>query len=274
MKTERKPTTTIALLCAAALTLSAPADEGTDLVVAWYQEVNAPGGILDPELTTATANDLVLRGITSDDPRDIARTVFGMGLHATGLAMHERVVSRSFSRIPGLKDFLIDYWNATLRDSPGSYADPAMVGWHAPLILAAHFPRDEDVHRVVWDYHAHRGHAFTTLMSLNVGRYNTPEANRMRMDALASSDSMTYAAGALGIEMAKPPGGVDALLAALRDNPLGASMPVTKKALAAYGPEAVPKLLEWSERGDLSDAAKRAISATVDRTKLFPSVDQ
>ena len=273
MKTARKRTIS-ALLCALALASEGAADEVADTLLAWSEEATAPGGILDPELTTLAANEIVLRGITSDDPRDVDRTVWGMGMHAMSVALHEPVVSRSFSLIPGLKAFLIDYWNAALRNSPGSPTAPTATGWMAPVILAAQYPRDEDVYRIVWDYHAHRGDAFSALMCLNVGRYNTPEANRMRMDALASSDSMTYAAGALGIEMAKPPGGVDALLAALRDNPLGASMLVTKKALAAYGPEAVPKLLEWSERGDLSDAAKRAISAAVDRTKLFPSVDQ
>lgn len=245
------------------------ADEGAATLVAWHEELVGPGGILDSELTTTAANKIVLRGITSDDPRDVARAVWAMGVHSSNVAMYEAVVSRRFSLIPGLKEFLIDYWNDGLRSSPVSRLD--QMSWMAPLILAAQYPADEDVYRIVWDYHAQGGDEFTTLQCLNVGAYNTPEANRMRMDALASEDFLTYAAGALGIAMAKPADGLDALLLALRDNPVSATMPATETALAAYGPEAVPKLRQWRESGDLPESAVRSISNVFDKISLEDS---
>ena len=175
--------------------------------------------------------------------------------------------------IPGMKEFLIDYWNVTLRSPPPElHTDPTAIGWFVPVILAAQYPADEDVYNIVWDFYAQGQNVFGTLLSLNAGKFNTPEANRLRMDALANEDDfLTYAAGALGIAMATPAGGLDALLVALRDNPLSATMPATETALAAYGTEAIPKLREWRDRGDLPEPAMRTIASGLDKIALSPS---
>lgn len=273
MNTAALLRTTTATLCYVIVLAAGElaAGEDADTLVEWHKELVAPGGILDPELSTTAANKIVQRGITSDDPHTVGRTVWGMGMHSMEVALHEPVVSRSFWLIPGLKEFLIDYWNESLRNNPGSWTDPAAIGGMVPLILAAQYPADEDVYNIVWDFYAQGQNVFGTLLCLNVGRFNTPEANKLRMDALSSEDFTTYAVGALGLAMAKPKDGLDALISALRDNPVSATMPATEEALAAYGPEAVAKLRAAVESGDLPESTEFAVEATLDKLAEAPA---
>ena len=222
------------------------------LVEADYEEFEETG-VLDPDLSNLKANELVSRGISSDRSSIVELTVRAMGKEAFERALSEAVVARHFSLVPGLKDFLVGYW----RDNIAGFAGGAEL---VPLTLATHYPGDEDTHRIIWEYHTNGGADFATLMALNAGRFKTPEADRLRIDSLSSDDYLTFAGGALGIAISTPIGGIEAIVSALKNNPLSARMPATDVAILAYGPEAIPVLRESLDEGGLSNAAASVIS--------------
>ena len=243
-----KMKTTMAIMMA----LSAALATAGDFVEADYEEF-AETGVLDPDLYTMKANELVWRGISSGQPRIVELTVRAMGKEAFERALHLPVVARHFSLVPGLKEFLVGYW----RDNIDGFARGAEF---VPLILAVHYPGDEDAYRVTWEYQANGGPAFGTLLALNAGGFKTPEADDLRIDSLSSDDYVTFASEALGIAMSTPRGGIEAVVSALKSNPLSADMPTTRMAILAYGPEAVPVLLEGLEKADLSPKAESVVT--------------
>lgn len=180
-----------------------------------------------------------------------------MGEHAIQRALEGAVVARSFSLVPGLHEFLTGYW----QDNLVEFGRGAQF---VPLILALYFPGDEDAYGVIWEYHAHGGGLGWTVLCLNAGRFRTPEADGLRIDSLASDDFLTVGVGALGIAMSKPEGGLDAIVSSLRSNPLSASIPATRDAIAAYGPEALPVLHKALEEGHLSKVATAVVSVEIE----------
>ena len=157
------------------------------------------------------------------------------------------VVARTFSQVPGLKEFLIGYWHDNIGyDWDGTAAV-------APTILAVHFPGDEDVHRLIWEQHALTGNVFGTLVVLNAGRFGTPEADALRIESLSSDDMIVFVAGALGLAISKPEKGLDALIESLKSNPLAVEMLATRRAFAAYGEAAISPLQKEIDAGYLKD---------------------
>ena len=241
---------TIILLAAAA---SAAANEPTE---ADFEEF-AETGVLDPDIGTFKAIELVQRGISSDQPRIVELTVRAMGRGAFELASYGEVVQRPFHLVPGLKEFLVAYWQDNAAElTTGSSRGARLV----PLILAVHYPNDEDAYNVIMEARAFGSVDYWTLMALNAGRFKTPEADELRIASLSSEDYLTFASGALGIAMSKPSGGIEALVSALKSNPLSPRMLATESAILAYGPEAVPALREALEGGDLFPEAERVVS--------------
>lgn len=243
--------TTLAIMIAL---LAAGASAAGELVTEADFEEFAGTGVIDSDMTNATALEMVTRGISDDQPPRIAElTVQALGNQAFEVALYQAVVQRPFHLVPGLKEFLVGYWH----DNIDGFAGGAGA---VPMILAVHYPGDEDAHRVIWEYHANGGPDFATLLALNAGRFKTPEADRLRIDSLSSEDFVTFAGGALGLATSKPRGGVEALVSALKSNPLSPRMPATDKAIRAYGPEALPALREALDGGDLSGEAADVVS--------------
>ncbi len=220
--------------------------------------------VLDPEFPDAKVRELVMRGLSNGEPRIVELTVRAIGEHAVRGALHTPVVTRSFSLVPGLHGFLTDYWRDELADFIGGGVEYSGGVEYVPLILATHFPPNDDLYRMIWEFHAHSGSAFATLLALNAGRYTTREADRLRMDSLTGDDILAFAAGALGIVMSKPKGGLEAVVSSLKHNPLSATMPVTKVAIRAYGRDALPVLRDALEAGDLPAAAASVVSGGIE----------
>ena len=256
--------TIVVAFCGAALgTAAAWANDAAagGLLEADYEEF-AETGVLDPELSNLKADDMVLRGITNGRPRIVELTVLAMAEEANRRVLNLSVVARSFSLVPGLKEFLIGYWHDNIGDD---WDGPAAV---VPTILAVHFPGDEDVYRLIWDQHALTGNVFGTLSVLNAGRFRTPEADWLRIESLSSDDVLIFAAGALGIAMSKPEEGLDALISSLRSNPLSVEMRATRDAISAYGPEAIPVLQDAIENGDLGPRGVNMLSEEIRKPPL------
>lgn len=255
-------TCVVVLVVAAASANQEEAVQG-GLLEADYEEFQETG-VLDPELTNLMAEEKVLRGITSGQPRIVELTLLAMAEEANRRALDLTVVVRSFSQVPGLKEFLIGYWHDNIGDD---WDGTAAV---APTILAVHFPGDEDVHHLIWEQHALTGNVFGTLVVLNAGRFTTPEADALRIESLSSDDMLVFAAGALGIAMSKPEEGLDALVESLKSNPVSAEMLATRRAFSAYGPEAMPALQEEIDAGHLGTRAARMLSEVFE--EIAPAV--
>ena len=119
---------------------------------------------------------------------------------------------RDFATIPDFKEFLLWYWRKNVQESGGTpprFTPPEGVGpkeeleilqdvekfkdwlesdkpppWtEIPYVLAVVFPGDEEVHEVIWEnYDPLQSEG--TLNALTLGRFATPEATALRIDAL------------------------------------------------------------------------------------------
>ncbi len=179
-------------------------------------------------------NQLVAEGIASDDSVIVALTLNAIGtfshfsiLKTHGLPAVTEALSnsdyptRALAEVPGLKDFLIRYWEREFAESgydPVGAQDRAVEAaddaaadfdddtdleafvetfmftmmsenpeWrYIPAVLSLHWPGDEDVQRVVLDwYEAGTTSDDETMTTLNAGKFTTPEANAARLEALS-----------------------------------------------------------------------------------------
>lgn len=241
---------------AIAIILSAAAASAAELTEADFEEF-AENGVFDPDISAAEVNDMVALGISDDRPRIVELTVEAMGREAFDRAYYAASVARHFHLVPGMKEFLIGYWHANAADvTTGDPKGARLV----PMILGVHYPGDEDAYNVIMELRAFGAPDYFVLMALNAGRFKTREADELRIASLSSDDFVAAGHAAVGIAMSRPSGGLEAVVAALRSNPITADIPATDIAIRAYGPEAVPVLRKSLNDGGLSREAESVIS--------------
>ncbi len=223
--------------------------------------------------------------------------------------------SRSFHEVDGLKDFLIDHWRSQHASSgynrlgtvltelgvpdgvgPDEWTEHVDFGEDQPLdnvvdfvherisawgsipgTLCALWPKDPDVLRLVWDYHATDQSptiSLTTLSLLNSGRYDTAEANAFRLKELSrpSDDRMGHIAvsiAAEGLALSQPREALIPLISAGMEHPSAIRRIVT--TIAGYSDQQLAQ--HAGELGDLltRSPAFRPMSAegeALDRLRL------
>lgn len=174
-------------------------------------------GIYDSTLPDEVAYDIVREGIESNNPEITYLTVaalsvantyqrfaeFGMVDWALSVAGRGMPPQRDFSRVPGIKDFLIAYWrdqharsgyaadydaSVERRDMKSELTQPGREVWKAtPSLLCRYFPGDSEVQDLLWEIlETERATAPYSLRSmmldwLNGGRFMTPEADAYRV---------------------------------------------------------------------------------------------
>lgn len=211
-------------------------------------------------LSDAEAKELVRKGIASSDERVVERTIDSMALLARALKMTgpdglDRDSSqsrRTLDRIPGVKEFLIDYWRANRRVYDPEVGvepylrstDPSVPAWHTiGGILVTFFPEDETVLRWIWEkaeWHKSTGndaHPRSTLMLLDRGNFRSKEAQELRIACLDSPDRNVVSRAAAGLARFRSKEGLRALAKQL-DHERGRGDIV--RALAEYGSKALP----------------------------------
>ena len=267
-------------ICGSAVLAAAAAGPGAPQLDEADYEDFALSGVFDPELSTAEAHDMVSRGVFSGNPRLVRLTLEAMGGHALSDRFGEATVERNFGAVPQLKEFLIGRWRDALYETGGTFqprglddglevaADLLQEAFEAggihrmwavtasfnpdlsliPIVLASSFPGDEDVHRLLWEFHPllHESpDADRMILSLfNDGLFKTPEVDRLRIDSLKSDDSSTFNEAAKGLAMSRPEGGLEALVSALQGTGKYDSIREMHlaDAIGSYGPEAIPLL--------------------------------
>ena len=267
-KTKQWPAAIVAAFAGAAIALAANDDVApSELKV--YEDF-ARSGVFDSELSNAKANELVYRGLLSDNPRLIRLTMQALGSHAMQRALQAPVVERHFAAVPQLKEVLIARWHeavveesyalvlgdvAELVEATKGLAGNELMAamsefapdWITiPRVLAANFPGDEDVYALMLEFlavhPAAQEHAGWSLMFLNQGRFKTPEADRLRIEGL-EADHFTFVNAVEGLAMSKPEGGLEALISTLRDNGRPERDQLLVDAIVSYGPEAAIPML-------------------------------
>ncbi len=241
----------------------------------------ARSGVFDSELSNVRANELVYRGLLSDNRRLIRLTMQALGAHAMSRALQAPVVERHFAAVPQLKEVLIARWHdavveesyslvlgddvdGLVRATKGLRGNQFMAAmaefapdWITiPRVLAANFPGDDDVYALVLEFlEMHpvaQEHAGWSLMFFNQGRFKTPEADRLRIEGLAAGDHFTFVNAVEGLAMSKPEGGLEALISTLRDNARPEREKLLVDAIVSYGPEAAIPMLDEELLGRIS----------------------
>ena len=216
----------------------------------------------------AEMNDLIFAGLHSDNPRVVELTIAAMNRESSDrhlrrdvdvpsrfreeLGKHER----DLARVPGIKDFLIDYASDGL----------AQHGWKAigefdfyeknlwklvPALLASYFPGDPDVRRLLRAGPADNPHGIDTqrylMYLLNAGAFVDEEADELRVALLADEDPITVGSAAHGLALSGSKVGLEAMGRLLwrRDEALGEIV----TAMAAYGARAAPHMAALRELG-------------------------
>lgn len=82
-------------------------------------------GVMDPQVSSETANSLVRAGIESGDPEVVDLAIRGLGNLAAVLAhdlphVYAELPTRTFHGVPGLKRFLMEHWLEQLDQARGS----------------------------------------------------------------------------------------------------------------------------------------------------------
>ena len=230
-------------------------------------------GIYDPALPNAEAYRIVREGIESDDSETAYLTVAALTL----VAMVERVAEhgiddwylaesgkgrmprRDYSKVPGLKEFLIRYWrehheendydadfdNSDRAEGHDGSIDWTQVSrssaWRATLgVLCRFYPGDPEVHDLLWEVFDHDLTPKETLRSmmltwLNEGGFATRKADTYRMALLESdgnSQDFHVRNAVKGLALARRPEALPLLIEAWRNN-LG-HMPEIAAAIGAY----------------------------------------
>ena len=193
-------------------------------------------GILDPNYTNDSINQLLREGIESSNPEVVNLTIQSLRnlTYSTYIDAKfdeaKNLPERDIQNVPGLKGFLIEYWNiqhsrsgfntkgqlesdladflrenhtiSSLKESANrgtveevkiedleSKIRESTSPWLSiPEILCAYWPKNDDVHRLIWSYYdKDRGlEPYVFLKLLNLGLFTSSRDNQYRIERLVA----------------------------------------------------------------------------------------
>ena len=214
---------------------------------AWF--VNE--GMYSADVSDDDVRRIISIGIKSDNPEVVSQTVLALGIFSAAhelkgypdYQLAEPVLDRSSLKVPGLKSFLINYW----RTQTTSVADDSRYpSWEfVPRTLAFIFPGDAEVLDVIWEIAATKRDRTYDLQLMNLGKFNTPEVTRHRIESLfieySSIGDEHLKLAAWGLAEHQTPEGLTALVQRLSDSP-HEELHFVVDAIGEYGSEALPYL--------------------------------
>ena len=211
--------------------------------------------------SNARINDLIFAGLHSNNPKVVDLTIAAMHRESRyrdmrGQNLHEEARKelgereRDIVRVPGIRDFLIDYAKDGLERHGWKAVDPLDFSqrnvWRLVFgMLTTYFPGDHEVRRLLRESLVEnpeagdRQHAM--MYFLNAGLFVDDEADDLRLTLLADSDPVTAGAAARGLAMSHSDEGLRAMARAStsrRDE----ALPDIAAAMATYGAPAAPYL--------------------------------
>ena len=244
----------------------AHADELYENRYDWFEQK----GVYDTSFDNNEANKLINDAIHGDDPKAIEHVVRGMGMLAAWVETSLWSGSgstppiRRFQNIPGIKEFLVDYWRT--GEGSGAVFDkelpdsgmPILPAWQfVPGILAVYFPNALEVHDFIWEIHDPTN-PIPTLRLLNAGGFKTPEATAYRIQKLNIANIQRSSHGrdagiafeakrhaAKGLALYQTDEGLQELVKQLELD--DHALPEVVEAIVAYGLAALPYLEDLRE---------------------------
>lgn len=183
---------------------------------------------------------LVAEGLSNEDPHIVSATIGSLAWYAvhtftqideTGKPRFDR----GLNKVPDLKQTLIDVWrkNKTEDSYPLTEEDVDnsiefrnelivlsfdYVWSYVPPILAALFPKDAEVHTVLWDGYDPKNPA-SVLDWLNRGQFTTDEATRLRLELLNTVGGPAPLLAAVGLGFTETEEALTALVERLEKDP-------------------------------------------------------
>ena len=239
----------MSLICLGSWAISAedvPQISDTKEYFEWFMNE----GIYSTDLSDDNVRRSISIGIKSEDSYIVSSTVQALAFFAFGHEWNSypdyeslgKPLERSSLAVPGLKEFLIEYWR-TKQSSDRDHPDyPSWM--FVPRALAFIFPQDTEVLDVIWEISATMNHRTFDLQLLNLGKFDSQEVNMYRIESLSlpyhsdADNHIKYAA--LGLAEYQSPEGLDALVQRL-DVP-HEDLHWVLDAISAYGIKAMPYL--------------------------------
>ena len=212
----------------------------------------------------AEINDLIFAGLHSDNPKAVDLAVIAVNREAKYRSFRGGEYTpwfremigkreRDLVRLPGLRDFLIDYARKGLAAHGWRLVGEATIRptgaspWHrAFATLTNYFPGDLEVRRLLRGSYAVRAdvadrqHELMNL--LNNGLFIDAEANALRVEQLANPEPTWAGNAARGLAMSGTEAGLNAMADAALRREDGVEEIVT--AMGMYGAVAAPHLAE------------------------------
>ena len=276
----------VTLICLASLGMSAedvPQIPDTKKYFEWFMNE----GINSPNLSDEDARRIISVGIRSEKSEVVSLTVFTLALFSFGHELKgypdfqpsQPALDRDSLQVPGLKTFLINYWRT---QTTGMDDDPRYPSWElVPRALAFIFPRDADVLDVIWEIAATKQDRTYDLQLMNLGKFNTPEVNRHRIESLFIEHNRRGEAhlkmAAWGLAEHQPPEGLAALVH--RQDEPHEDLHWVLDAISAYEIKALPYLNQLrslkSKMEDLpySDKFKERLDTLLTTLKELDATD-
>ena len=270
----------LAAYAVSAIADRAPApDEAQGEEVARYARLEADIRNFE-HFTNEEMNDLIFAGLHSGNSKVVALTVAAIGLESRYwdfrggeyTAEFRQVIGkrkRDLVRVPGIRDFLIDYGRTALAEHGWKAVDDMTVeeleknSWVQVFsMLPRYFPGDREVRLLLNESYMARPDATNRqhgLMNrLNAGLFVDSEADALRAEQLANPNPSWAGAAARGLAMSGTEAGLYAMADAVRRRQDGVAEIVT--AMGMYGAAAGPLL------AGLFDAPGVARQAGLDET--------
>ena len=209
-------------------------------------------------------NDLIFAGLHSDNPKVVDLTIAAMHRELQDRSQNRygyfvncrnkvpcrlvRKRGRDIVRVPGIRDFLIDYVRDEFEQMAVSPLDSYQRNdrnfvFKMFSMLTTYFPGDSKVRRLLRDTLADHTDAdhYIQMTFLNEGLFVDEEADDLRLTLLTDSDPVTAGAAARGLAMSHSDEGLRAMAQALRR--WDEALPEIAAAMATYGAPAAPYLV-------------------------------
>lgn len=252
------------------LVLSASAKElPSDLEGVELYDWLSSEGIFDASIDNKSIQNLLEKGLFGDDEDITNAAIETIGWYAAKVRNFRRypikdepLVVRDVQDIPGLRKLLVDRWNDGYEKNPDYISEMNDSDWQdrneerngqlftrldrvwmsIPNILATLFPKDSEVHEIIWKaYHAKQ--EFQMLSRLDAGEFNTQKAIDFRIKILlgAKTSDHNIATAALGLGLFQSDDGLEALLTRAKNTEEQTSaMAHIIEAIVAHEEKAVP----------------------------------
>ncbi len=208
----------------------------------------------------AEMNNLIFTGLHSDNPKVVDLTVAALHRESVyrefrGENHHARLRKevgkwqREIVRIPGIRDFLIDYARKGLAKN--GWKDVAELDFYerntwrlAFGMVTTYFPGDIELRRLLRESFADRSDArdlqASQMILLNKGLFLDAEADALRIEQLANREPAWAGEAARGIAMSGTEAGLTAMANAILRREDGLEEIAT--AMGTYGASAAPHL--------------------------------